>query len=98
MEDSKKQIWAFLSMKKGIYDNDYYFYEDGTILHHYDQTMNKMDIEEYVSPSDISESEKEKIIIKCESECNQEIVNQIKSILKEDRREAKRFQLTLALL
>lgn len=81
MEDSKKQIWAFLSMKKGIYDNDYHFYEDGTILHHYDRTMNKMDIEEYVSPSDISESEKEKIIIKCESECNQEIVDQIKSIL-----------------
>ena len=35
MEESKKQIWAYLSMKKGTYDNDYYFYEDGSILHHY---------------------------------------------------------------
>lgn len=33
MEESKKQIWAYLSMKKGTYD--YYFYEDGSILHHY---------------------------------------------------------------
>ena len=39
------------------------------------------DIEEYVSPSEISESEKEQIISKCETECNQEIVNQIKIIL-----------------
>lgn len=35
MEESKKQIWAYLSMKKDTYDNDYYFYEDGSILHHY---------------------------------------------------------------
>ncbi|MBP3248659.1 MAG: hypothetical protein J6M36_12375 [Prevotella sp.] len=81
MKDNKKQIWAYYSMKKGTYDNDYYFYEDGTILHHYDRTMKKLDIEEYVSPSDISESEKEQIISKCETECNQEIVNQIKIIL-----------------
>lgn len=77
MENNKKQVWAYLSMKKGIYDNDYYFYEDGTILHHYDRTMTKWDIEEYVSPSNISESEKEEILSRCKSECNQEIVNQI---------------------
>lgn len=81
MDKKNKEIWAYHSMKKETYDNDYYFNEDGSILHHYDRTMNKRDIEEYVNPSDISESEKEKIIIKCESECNQEIVNQIKRIL-----------------
>ena len=56
-------------MKRGMYDNDYYFYEDGTILHHYDRTMNKLDIEEHVTPSDISESDKELILAKCKEEC-----------------------------
>jgi len=82
MENNKKQIWAYLSMKKGMFDNDYYFYEDGTILHRYDRSMKDYNLESYVLPSNISDSEKEKIISKCESECNQEIVNQIKIILK----------------
>ena len=77
-----KLIWAFLSMKKGTYDNDYYFYEDGTILHHYDLSVQKFNLESYVTPENISESEKEKIISQCNSECTPEIVNQIKSILK----------------
>lgn len=81
MENNKKQIWAYLSMKKGMFDNDYYFYEDGTILHRYDRSMKDYNLESYVLPSNISDSEKEKIISKCESECNQEILNQIKSIL-----------------
>ena len=67
MDKGKKEIWAYLSMRKGLYDNDYYFYEDGTILHHYDRTIGKLNIEEYISASSISESEKEKIISKCES-------------------------------
>lgn len=83
MEENKKQIWACLSMKKGTYDNDYYFYEDGTILHHYDRTMTKMDIEEFILSSDIPESEKAMIISKCESECTQEIVEQIKKVLNQ---------------
>ena len=83
MDKSKKLIWAYLSMKKGTYDNDYYFYEDGTILHHYDRTIGKWDLEEYISASSISESEKEKIISKCESECTPEILNQIKRILEQ---------------
>jgi hypothetical protein len=81
MDENKKQIWAYLSMKKGLYDNDYYFYEDGTILHHYDRTIGKWGIEEYISASSISESEKDKIISKCKSECAPEILNQIKRIL-----------------
>lgn len=85
MEESKKPIWAYLSMKKGTYDNDYYFYEDGTILHHYDCTMTKLDIEEYISASSISEIDREKIILQCESECSPEIVNLIKRILELNR-------------
>ena len=81
MNKGENLIWAYLSMKKGTYDNDYYFYEDGTILHRYDRSMKDYNLESYVLPSNISDSEKEKIISKCESECNQEILNQIKSIL-----------------
>lgn len=82
MEENKKQIWAYLSMKKGTYDNDYYFYEDGTIFHHYDRTMNNYDLENYVSPANISDSDKEKIMVQCISECPNDIVEKIKSILE----------------
>ncbi len=39
MDDKKKLIWAYYSTVRQNLDNDYYFYEDGTILHHYDRTM-----------------------------------------------------------
>ena len=42
-------IWAYYSMKKGDLDNDYYFYNDGRMLHHYDRTIQKRDIESYIS-------------------------------------------------
>lgn len=81
MNKVKKQIWAYLSVKKGMYDNDYYFYEDGTILHHYDRTMKKLDIEEYISPSNIPDEEKEKMLKKCRAECPDTIVFEIGKIL-----------------
>ena len=81
MNKEIKLIWAYLSIKEGTYDNDYYFYEDGTILHHYDQTMTKLDIEAYVSPSDIPNFEKEKIVSKCKEECSEEIIAIIERLL-----------------
>ena len=81
MEENKKEIWAYHSMKKGIYDNDYYFDEDGTILHRYDRTMKDYNLESYVSPDSISDSDKEKIVAQCTSECNKDIVEKIKRIL-----------------
>lgn len=68
-------------MKKGTYDNDYYFYEDGSILHHFDRTMNKLDIEEYVQPCDIPDYEKDKILLKCKAECTEKTIEQIENIL-----------------
>ena len=79
--EEKKQIWAYRSMKKGDYDNDYFFYEDGSILHHYDRTKSKRDIESFVSPSDISQIDKVKIIEKCKEECDDNIFRQMKNIL-----------------
>ena len=81
MKKNKELIWAYLSMKKGTYDNDYYFYNDGTILHHYDRTLTKLDIEAYVSSSDISDSEKDEIITKCKEECSSDVVERIERIL-----------------
>lgn len=81
MNKDKKTIWAYLSIKKGTYDNDYYFYEDGAILHHYDRTMAKTDTEEWISPSDISDYERSKILAKCKDECPPEIFTRIKMIL-----------------
>ena len=81
MEENKELIWAYLSMKKETYDNDYYFYEDGKILHHYDRTMSKLNIEEFISPSNISDIEKEKILSKCKEECTEDILNKIKTML-----------------
>lgn len=81
MNRNKKQIWAYLSMKKGMYDNDYYFFDDGTILHHYDRSLTKLNLESYVLPYSLSDSEKERIISKCESECSEDIVKQIKNTL-----------------
>lgn len=82
MEENKNQIWVYLSMKKGIYDNDYYFYEDGTILHRYDRSMKDYNLESYVSPASISDSDKEKIMAQCLSECSKDIVEKIKCILE----------------
>lgn len=82
MDKEKKFIWAYLSMKKGTYDNDYYFYEDGKIIHHYDISVRKYNLEGVVTPEDISESEKEKIMEQCEKECNSGVVNRVREILK----------------
>ena len=47
-------FWSyFFPMRKGILDDDYYFFEDGRILHSYDKTQSKLNIEEYVSADSI---------------------------------------------
>jgi len=81
MNKNKNLIWKYLFKKKDTYDNDYYFYEDGTILHSYDRTMMKINIEEYVLSLDISDLEKEKIMTKCKEEYSKDVVKQIKKIL-----------------
>lgn len=75
----KTYFWSYsFPMRKGYLDNDYYFYEDGRILHQYDRTQNKLNIEEYVNAKDISERER-KIIIE---NCPNEHLDKIKKILK----------------
>lgn len=81
METDKKLIWAYLSMKRQNLDDDYYFYEDGTILHHYDQTIMKLDIEEYISPNDITDYDKNRILSKCKDECANSIFEAVNDML-----------------
>ena len=85
MNEEIKLIWAYHSMRKETFDNDYYFYEDGTILHRYDLSVQKYNLESYISPDNIPDSEKVKIIEKCEMECNSDVVSQIRMILNIDK-------------
>ena len=72
-------LWKYsFPMKKGIFDNEYYFYEDGNIIHFYDRNQNKFNIEEIVSPSSISEEEK---LIMLES-CPDDLKETIKHMLQ----------------
>ena len=49
----------------GVLDNDYIFFENGKIKNEYDQSTYKYNLEEWVTPSQISDSKKEKLILKC---------------------------------
>lgn len=64
-------------MKKGLLDNDYYFYKNGKILHVYDRTINNVNIEGFISSSDVSVREKQEMI----ENCPPEYKDQIKEIL-----------------
>lgn len=72
-----KDFWHYFSLKKGTLDNDYYFYDDGRILHHYDRIMKKTDIEEYVGASDISERDKQAIMEECPLEFKEKVYNML---------------------
>ena len=67
-------IWMYsFPMKKGIFDDDYYFYEDGGIVHCYDRTQNRLNIEETVSPSSIPEEKKNVMLKSCPEELKETI-------------------------
>lgn len=72
-------IWSYFSpMKKGLFDDDYYFYEDGSILHSYDKTQSKLNIEEFILPESIELDKRLTMLRSCPSNLYEEI----KSILK----------------
>lgn len=65
------------SMKDNIYDNDYTFYADGRIKHFYDKNQWNYNIEAWVTPSQIKESEKKRLL----DECPLAVKDRIKEIL-----------------
>ena len=56
-------IWTCqLPPKKGQWDNDYVFYDDGTIEHHYDLSVTKYNLVAKTTPSAICQRDKCAII------------------------------------
>lgn len=77
--EEENYYWSYsFPMRKGTLDDDYYFYEDGRILHSYDKTQTKINIEEFVSPASI-DSNKKQIML---SACPYDKYETIKRILK----------------
>ncbi len=72
---NKELIWLCeLPMKRGILDDNYAFYDNGTVIHGYDKSeysSEKLNLKEEVIPSNLPEHVKEKIIIKCPEELKQ---------------------------
>ena len=70
--ENKKLVWLCeLPMKRGILDDDYAFYDDGTVIHEYDlseYSSEKLNLKEEVTPSNLPKHVKEKIIIRCPEE------------------------------
>ncbi len=63
-------------MKKGIFDDDYFFFEDGRILHCYDKSQIKYNIEEFVKAEDIPE-DKRRIMLQACPENKKELISKI---------------------
>lgn len=64
-KEMKKEICS-ISIGKGILDDDYTFYEDGTIKRFYDQNQFKFNLEEWVTHEQIGDHIKQKLLDKCE--------------------------------
>ncbi|TCD16974.1 hypothetical protein EZ456_23790 [Pedobacter psychrodurus] len=58
-------------------DDDYTFFEDGTIKRFYDRNPHRLNLTEYLKPSDIRGSKLERII----ANCPKEHLDKIKKIL-----------------
>lgn len=71
-------FWAYyFPMKKGEFDNEYYFYENGQILHLYDKNKTKVNIEEFVSAANIPEYERKQMIIDCPDKFKDRIIKML---------------------
>ena len=68
-------IICTISIGKNSLDDDYTFYSDGRIYHFYDQSQWKLNQEEWIGISDISEYERTRILDKCDAKHKDEIVN-----------------------
>lgn len=64
--EQEKYFWSyFFPMRKGVLDDDYYFYEDGRILHSYDKTQAKLNIEEFITADSIDLSKRQTMLAAC---------------------------------
>ncbi len=75
-----EKIICTISLGKNQLDNDYTFFEDGRILHSYDQSSFKLNIERWLKPNDIGKEIKQLLIAKCPLPNKQEISNILNTI------------------
>lgn len=64
-----------ISIGDGFLDNDYTFFEGGTIRRNYDQNTFKYNLERWVKPDEISEHTKQRLLAKCKEEYRDFIQN-----------------------
>ena len=77
-----KSIWLCeLPMKKGQCDNNYRFYEDGTIEHEYDLSVKKYNLVSKIQSSEIEERDRIAILAKI-NECPAEWQTFVSELLK----------------
>ncbi len=62
-----------ISLPKGVLDNDYIFYTDGTIKHFYDQSIYQPNKETMLSANDIDDDTKNKLLEKCPVEFKEKV-------------------------
>lgn len=68
-----KEIHRSFKMKKGMFDDDYYFYESGKIVHFYDKSQKQANIEVEVTADEIPDNRKIEILEKCPEELKERI-------------------------
>lgn len=71
-------FWSYsFKMKKGILDNDYYFYSNGKILHSFDKSISNYNIEKFVSAEDIPDQERQEMINECPLKFKEQIMEML---------------------
>ena len=78
MKDSKELWLCSLPMKKGILDDDYRFFDDGTIIHEFDKSQYKLEdlnLQKKVLAKDIPINVKLQIMELCPVELKTKIAN-----------------------
>ena len=77
-----KSIWLCeLPRRNGLWDNDYRFYDDGTIQHEYDLSVKKLNLVTKVLPTDIDEHDRIAIIERI-NECPETWRTFVQNLLK----------------
>lgn len=62
-------LWCYSRKpRKGLLEDDFYFYSDGRILRVYDRTINKLNLEEWVTKDFFLKEEIADIIKRCPNE------------------------------
>lgn len=78
----KQCIWLCeLPRKKGMWDNDYRFYDDGTIEHEHDLSIKNLNLISNIQPSEIDEMDRIEILYRI-ADCPKEWQTFVTNLLR----------------